>query len=76
MATYTLHGSGCRVCIYDIDHPHPHCHVIYSDDSETVVNLPALTEKHGRALTRQVRTYLWENLEVLCIEFDIRHPKK
>jgi hypothetical protein len=76
MANYVLHGSGFRVCIYDVDHPHPHCHVIYANEDETVVNLPALTVKHGPPLTRQIRAFLFENLETLGDEFDKRHPKK
>lgn len=75
MATFVLPGAGFKVCIYDVDHPGPHCHVIYTNEEVTVVNLPSLTVKHGPNLTRQIKTFLLENLETLCDEFDKRHPK-
>ena len=76
MGKYTLLGVGFKVCIYDIDHPGPHCHVIFSNEELTVVNLPELTIKHGNPLSKQVRAFLLDNLDTLCDEFDNRHPKK
>lgn len=76
MGKFVLLGNGFRVCIYNVDHPSPHCHVIYSNENITVVNLPGLTVRHGPKLTRQVKEFLRDNLETLCNEFDKKHPKK
>ena len=71
-----LTSNGFAVYIYDDEHPPPHCHVIFNNDDEVVVGLPFLECWYGKTITKKVKRYLEDNLEILLETWDNKHQKR
>ena len=57
-------GSNFKVYVYK-DHYPPHCHVVFSDGSEIVVDLLNLEPMYGGKLDKKMRKTLLNNFKVL-----------
>lgn len=64
------------IYIYKNDHPPPHCHVILSDETEIVIKLPAIKPMYSKKITRKIKEVVYQNLELLCKEWDKSNPIK
>jgi hypothetical protein len=76
MANFVLEGEGFTVEVYERDHPPPHFHLVRNNGDVSVVKLPSLTIRHGRALNRQEKKIVLENFDALCEAFDNRTPRR
>ena len=69
-----LSKDGFSVYIYDDEHPPPHCHVIFKNNDEVVIGLPFLNTKYGKTITKKVKHFLEDNIDVLLDAWDDKHP--
>lgn len=57
------------------EHPPPHCHIRWSDGTESWVLLPTLRVVFGKELTKAAENVILENLEKLINAWEEYHPK-
>ncbi len=69
-----LRHSRFGVYIYKGDHPPPHCHVRIKGGKDISVDLPLLDPRYGESISREVETFLLENLDALCKAWDQLNP--
>jgi hypothetical protein len=69
-------GKNFSISVYPGDHPPPHCHVRYKDETEAWVELPSLKVHFGGKLTDDARESILEHFEKICAEYDSLNPKK
>jgi len=65
-----------NVYIHELDHPPPHCHVRFGDQSVVCVTIPLVEPLYGEYLSRAVRDDIENNLDALTKAWDRLHPKK
>lgn len=53
------------VYVYPDDHPPPHCHIRYKDDSSVVVTIPLMVPLYGGTISKEAKKVVKENLNEL-----------
>lgn len=64
-----------RIRVYAGDHPPPHCHVRWSDGSESLVEIPNVRVIAGKKLTKEAESMIREHIDEICDEYDLLNPK-
>jgi hypothetical protein len=65
-----------KIHIYSNDHPPPHCHVRYNDNSEISVDLPLIIPRYGATISNEVREFIEKNLDKIYDAWEKIHPPR
>jgi hypothetical protein len=65
-----------RIYIREDDHPPPHCHVRFGDESEICIMIPLIEPMYGATISRDVYDAIENNLDLLTETWDKFHPKR
>lgn len=69
-------GNNFNIYVYK-DHPPPHCHVRFSDNSEILVSLPLAEPLHGGTISKEIEESIFSNLNPLTEMWDkLNKPRK
>ena len=64
------------IFIHESDHPPPHCHVRFADETVVCVSIPFIEPMYGTTISHKVRNIIEEYMDDITDAWDKFHPKR
>lgn len=72
-----VESDNFNVYVFPNEHPPPHCHIIYNDETEVCVGIIFIDSLYGAKISRKVRKVIIENIDELADAWDkLNKPRR